>query len=380
MVLNHFLHKHNIAFDVIEIAGAGSPYWFATGEADYQTFWHCLFKDKKIEELPAGSAGKAVRRKLDVLMPDIVFAGAIAFPSGAACVRWANENRKKCVVFDDARLKDVPRRWYVNFIKRRVYSGVDAIFCPAPAWNETFRYFGFLDDQIFHGLNVVDNNFWEIKQAKYSKPKTRENYFLTIGRYVAKKNFIVLLKAYRRYVNRATNPRHLVIVGDGPDNDSLKSATLAMDLQNLVHFHPFLSQTELRSFYQNASWFILPSRYGETWGLVVNEAMASGLPVIVSDQVGCASTLVKDCVNGYTFSPENEEELATILLKAATIPEEDRENMGLKSQEIISDWNLDRFCTGVNEALHFVTDRDKRNPDLLGRLVMKVWKGRYRPV
>jgi hypothetical protein len=62
---------------VIEIAGVGSKYWFASGNADYHTTLHCLFPDNKIEDIPAGSAGKDVWEKLVVLVPDIVFAGAI---------------------------------------------------------------------------------------------------------------------------------------------------------------------------------------------------------------------------------------------------------------------------------------------------------------
>ena len=80
----------------------------------------------------------------------------------------------------------------------------------------------------------------------------------------------------------------------------------------MVHFYPFMSQEELKPFYHNASWFILPSRFGETWGLVVNEAMASGLPVLVSEQSGCASTLVKKGINGYTFSPNDENGLSDL--------------------------------------------------------------------
>ena len=108
-----------------------------------------------------------------------------------------------------------------------------------------------------------------------------------------------------------------------------------------------MSQEELRPFYHNASWFILPSRFGETWGLVVNEAMASGLPVLVSDQVGCASTLVKDGVNGYTFSPEDDNELSDLLFKIGTLNDDQRQDMGLSSMEIINEWGLNRFCKEI---------------------------------
>ena len=82
-------------------------------------------------------------------------------------MRWTIENKKRCVVFDNARLEDVPRNKIINYIKKQIYSAVDAVLCPAPSWNETFRYFGFTDDQIFHGLNVVDNSFWSEEDNKF---------------------------------------------------------------------------------------------------------------------------------------------------------------------------------------------------------------------
>lgn len=332
-----------------------------------------------MENVSSTDANSAMRRKLDELQPDIVFAGAIAFPSGAAAVRWAFENNKKCIVFDNARLQDVPRRWFVNFIKKKVYSAVDAILCPAPAWNDTFRYFGFTDGQIFYGLNVVDNSSWFAGELD-SETGLPERYFLAVGRQVSKKNFLLLLHSFHQYSNNAANPYHLVLIGDGTEHDQLVSYAQENKLEKLVHFYPFMSQVLLKSFYRNARWLVLPSRYGETWGLVVNEAMASGLPVLVSNQAGCASTLVKEEVNGFTFSPDNMVELTRLLLKAASLEEDQRKAMGRISEEIISEWGLERFCSSVYDAIKYASVTNKRMPDMLGRLIIKLWKGRYRPV
>ena len=106
---------------------------------------------------------------------------------------------------------------------------------------------------------------------------------------------------------------------------------------NTVHFLPFLSQARLKTIYRNATFFILPSKYGETWGLVVNEAMASRLPVLVSNQAGCASTLVKKGVNGFTFSPDNINELSELLYRMDKLTDQIRNEMGQKSREIISE-------------------------------------------
>ena len=136
----------------------------------------------------------------------------------------------------------------------------------------------------------------------------------------------------------------------------------------------------MRKIYKSALCFVLPSLFGETWGLVVNEAMASGLPVLVSEQAGCASTLVKNGVNGFTFSPDNEEELVNLFLKTGTISEEEQKMMGLKSCETILDWGLERFSSGIYDIINFVSFEKKRRTDLISKIIIKLWKGRYRPL
>lgn len=219
--LNNFLHSKGIYFEVIEIAGAGSPYNFDGSSNNQPEFWHCLFRSKRMEDIPIHIANRTLRAKLDELKPDIVFSGAIAFPSGAAAVRWTSENKSKVIIFDNARLQDVPRPRRVDFIKRRIYACTDAVFCPSPAWNETLNYFGLTNQQIFYGLNVVDNTFWQNHEA--DKPAGfPEDYILTIGRQIPKKNFLFLLKAYLGYSKRVLKPKDLVLIGDGPKRQILK--------------------------------------------------------------------------------------------------------------------------------------------------------------
>jgi len=376
--LYKFLEDKGIDLQVIEIAGAGSPYSFAVSNGTRPYYWHCLFPDMRMEEINSKRANYYLCNKLDEIRPDIVFCGAIAFPSGAAGVKWSVKNKKKCVVFDNARLQDVPRRWYINYLKKKIYSGSDAIFCPAPSWNKTFNYFGFTTDMIFYGLNAVDNSFWS--DNKHPGNELNYNFFITAGRQIPKKNFRFLLESYRLYCADKTNPLHLVFVGDGPDHEILVSKMSDYDIKDKIHFYQYLSQDKLRTLFHRANWFILPSKFGETWGNVVNEAMASGLPVLVSDLAGCASTLVKEGVNGFTFSPDDVNGLAKLLSKVASMSKEERKMMGRKSLEIISEWGLERFCSGVYEAIKYVSGNNKKTTDLLGKIIISLWQGRYRPV
>ncbi|MBI1284700.1 MAG: glycosyltransferase [Thiobacillus sp.] len=94
-------------------------------------------------------------------------------------------------------------------------------------------------------------------------------------------------------------PVKLLFAGSGELTDSLKQRANELDVP--VHFTGFLNQTEMWKAYVPADAFVLPSTHGETWGLVTNEAMLFGLPVIVSDQVGSGPDLVIDDETGYVF-------------------------------------------------------------------------------
>jgi 1,2-diacylglycerol 3-alpha-glucosyltransferase len=376
--LKDYLSGKGYEFHVIEIAGAGSPYDFYNQNRDSLSWWYCLFPGKRMEDIPSGTANKSLIKFLDQIQPDIVFSGAIAFPSGAASVKWALKNNKKCVIFDNARLNDVPRNFIINYIKKKIYSGVDAIFCPAPEWNETYNFFGINSGSIFYGLNVVDNSYW----SENTEPKPDslpERYFLAVGRQILKKNFLMLLRAYYAYTREVEDPAHLVLIGNGPRRSVLEHYRKEKKLDRVI-FLQFTDQTSLRPIYKNALAFILPSRYGETWGLVINEAMASGLPVMVSNQAGCSSTLVEEGKNGFTFSPFDDLPLSMHLLNISEMPEDKRLQMSARSKEIISNWDYNRFCRGVKEAIDYVCVSEKKDPDIIGDLLIKMWKGRYRPL
>jgi glycosyltransferase involved in cell wall biosynthesis len=381
--LTEYLKDDNISLSVIEIAGLGSPYIFDTQHVLVNKDWHILFPDHKIEELSADVIKPLLNGKLDSLNPDIVIAGPIAFYSGAISTSWAMKNNKKLIIFDDARIIDVKRPWWVDLIKKKIYSCVDAVFCPSPDWDSTYIYFGFKKEQIFYGVDVVDNKFWT-KDRGYLENTVSgfsgRKYFLSVGRQVPKKNLLFLLNAYSKYRQLHNNPLSLVLVGEGTETEKVSNFILKHDLNEVVEMQPFLTPGELKSVYQNASWFILPSIIGETWGLVVNEAMAAGLPVLVSDQAGCANVLVKEGVNGFVFSPENGDALADLLYKVSKMDETDRRSFCKSSAEIISEWDLDRFCKGITEAVKFVSLKQKADPDLISKLLIKFWKGRYRPL
>ena len=189
-----FLESKQIFLSVVEIAGVGSPYAFAQKNNENKN-WHILFPDRKMEELEDRKIKHAVDSILNSLSPDVVIAGAIAFPSGALATAWAKRHKKKVVIFDDAKIEDVPRGKMTTFIKQRIYKCVDAMLYPSEDWTETGLYWQFEGEQLFYGVDVVDNKFWEGDDVSREK----ENYFVSVGRAISEKNFKFLIEAFSQW-------------------------------------------------------------------------------------------------------------------------------------------------------------------------------------
>lgn len=374
-----FLKKKGINLFIIEIAGEGSPYSFEKSKAINIDNRHILFPEKKIEELDSRIIEKKLLQKLDELKPDAVIAGAIAFYSGAIATNWAVKKNKKLIIFDDAKLENVKRNFIIDWIKKNIYKNVNAIFCPAPDWNKTFEYFGFKQQQIFYGVNVVNNDFWSEDISSFNEIELPEKFILSVGRMIPQKNFFYLIAAYKEYISKTDNPLALVIVGDGPEKNKIDEFIKKEGLDSVYSF-PFQSQERLRTFYYKASYFVLASKYIETWGLVVNEAMAAGLPVILSNKVGCSTTLIEEGKNGYLFSPTDQNELTDILIKLHSFTDHQLQEMGKYSQKVIENWDINRFNSGLYDAIKFVLNNNFSNRTFVSRNIAKLWKGRYRPV
>jgi glycosyltransferase involved in cell wall biosynthesis len=154
----------------------------------------------------------------------------------------------------------------------------------------------------------------------------------------------------------------LVLLGDGPLRPTL-------NLHAHVQMPGFKQYPDLPAYYALAGAFIHASTT-EQWGLVVNEAMASGLPVLVSNRCGCAPDLVKDGMNGFTFDPYNVEQLAQLMLKisAFNFPLSD---FGVASQRIIANWGPERFASGLKAAAEMALKVGPVKPSIVQRLVLK---------
>lgn len=200
---------------------------------------------------------------------------------------------------------------------RWVYSHADFAFSPGTASDKYFLNAGFHSRQIFRAAHAVDNdwfkNFSGEEREALDKLKSQfhitedETIFLFAGKFTPKKNPLLLISAFCAIATDNPGAR-LFLVGDGILEEKMKSKcqSLPDSVAQRITILPFQDQPGMKLIYRLANVFVLPSAGpGETWGLSVNEALACGTPVIVSNQCGCAPDLVKDGINGYVFESGN---------------------------------------------------------------------------
>lgn len=167
-----------------------------------------------------------------------------------------------------------------------------------------------------------------------------------------------LLEAYSRFIadTQPAQRPYLVVVGDGEQRAQLEAQAQNLRLED-VRFAGFRNQSELPRFFQLADVFVLPSRH-EPWGLIVNEAMASGCPVIVSTDVGCHADLITDGIEGCVFPVGDIPALTQALHQVFSSPQTPA-IMGEAARRRISTWTYEEDVQGLRRALATTTRMTK---------------------
>ena len=362
----------------IEVASQDESYGFPKETKGSESI--CCFPGSSYHGHTAREIYGKVSEVLNRVEPDIVFCPATPFPEGMAGIAYTRRRSKKAVMMDDAWELTDNRGFLIRQVKRLIHRNVDAAFIPAPSHKQYYQKLNFPEDRIIYGMNAVDNEYFsavpdKVRNRPLDFPLTNKfpvNYFLFVGRFLHRKGIDNLINAYNRYrMNCVEEAWSLVLVGKGPVFDSM--SRLAENSPNIIFAGPQYGY-DLCVYYSMASVFVCPS-ISEPWGLVINEAMASGLPVLVSKGCGAAKTLVKNGKNGWTFPPGDENALYNLMLRISALHPAELQEMGDRSREIIADWSLDRFADGALSALT-LPKRPSAGP--ISNALTFLWKGHVR--
>lgn len=178
-------------------------------------------------------------------------------------------------------------------------------------------------------------------------PVDESPVILAVGRLIPQKGPLILLQAFARL--RARMPSALMYVGSGPLGPAIEAESRRLGLKD-VHFPGFIEQSKIVRAYLASDLLVLPSVTNEPWGMVVNEAMVCGLPVIVSDRVGSGSDLVRNGVNGFVVKAGDVDALERGLVELVSSSEM-RRRFGAASSELIQDWTHERAAAALATAV-----------------------------
>lgn len=261
-------------------------------------------------------------------------------------------------------LRARPRR--VRVFHRLLLSRFDAVLAIGKSNREFYLRYGVPQKRIFSCPYFVENDRFagqhhrdvgdrDALRAGWGIPEGH-TCFLFVGKLEPKKRILDLLRALDR-ARGSSAAVHLLVVGAGELMEEARQFAAGNQLP--ITFAGFLNQSEITRAYAAGDCLVLPSDFGETWGLVVNEAMACGLPAIVSDRVGCGPDLIEEGVTGAVFPFADISALSRKLVALASDPG-NLARMGRQACERIKDYSVESAAAGTMRAIEFVTKTQSR--------------------
>ena len=332
-----------------------------------------------------GIINPSLIQQVEKFKPNAILVYGWKFQSHLKLMRYFHGKAPILFRGDSTLLDEAPGFSFKKFLRfsflKWVYNHVDIALSPGKASDDYFTASGLKAKQIVRAPHTVDNDFFssDNEQKEQAAKAWRHQLgipeehkvFLFAGKLEPKKDPELLITAFSKLLQQRQDI-HLIIVGNGIFEEKLK--TLVSDLSNSltpdvchltsdscllnshvshltshVYFIPFQNQSNMPIIYRMADVFVLPSKGpGETWGLAVNEAMASGRPVIVSNKCGSASELIEEGINGHKFEAGNE---SSLLQSMENMLEQDLSLMGNASKSKIDHLNHQTFF----DALESIT-------------------------
>ena len=277
-----------------------------------------VHEDDPLRHRLAEALARRVREALQRHQPEVIAIPGWSDPAALAALGWGLNHGVPCVVMSESTALDEPRRPWKEWVKSRVVQLCSAGLAGGTPHVEYLATLGLPREQVFPGYDAVDNDHFfsgaQAARANDSAERARlqlpPRFLLASSRFVAQKNLPTLLESFARYSQEVgENAWKLVLLGDGLLRTELLELRRTLHLKDAVLLPGFKQYDELPAYYGLAGAFVHASTR-EPWGLVVNEAMAAGLPVLVSERCGCARDLVVSGENGFVFNPADPRELA----------------------------------------------------------------------
>ena len=263
---------------------------------------------------------------------------------------------------DHARRRGTLKNWARDTALRWLYRRCAALLHVGQRSREHFRRLGFESEARHFSPYCVDTTPFRTDEAARAELRGPARHELGVtedqlviafcGKLSPRKGPDLLLDALRQLPAGERARCVLLLVGDGEMKGELLSRAAAVPAVSLRHVG-FKPQRELSAYYHAADLFVLPSRHGETWGLVVNEALHHGVPTVVSEAVGCAPDLVEPGRSGEVCAVDSASALAGALARA--LPLVGAESVRKQCRRKLEGYTVARAAEGIATAYHAVT-------------------------
>ncbi len=329
--------------------------------------WHIYTDDIRFsyEVLPswrwrAGKHSLLVNRglwlALDAARPQAIVCGGYNYPASWGSLWWARRRNVRFVLWTESNQRDQRSgRAGVEWLKRYFVNSCNAFVVPGKSSFAYLRTLGVSEEAIFTAPNAVDNTFFatQAEVARCHPAAFREKFglprrfILFVGRLIPEKGVFDLLEGYAKLESGLRSEVGLVFAGDGVSREELVQRAKRIS-PGTVCFPGFAQREDLAGLYALAETLVLPT-HSDTWGLVVNEAMACGLPIIVSSVAGCSADLVEEGWNGYVVPSQDSEKLSVAIKSLVGQPERKRQ-MSARSLERIRSYSPEACADGLAEA------------------------------
>lgn len=338
----------------IEVAGRDHYAWNPV-QGEFPFHRTTLFRDRDYESLPKTELVRAVRNHLDEIQPDAVAINGWSVPEAMAALGWCRKHGRIAILMSET---FTPSRSRIKeWVKKRRVRKFDAAIVGGAWHREYLNRLGFPVHKIAIGYDAVDNEFFArgADQARSAADALRrqyglpDKYFFANTRFLPRKNIHGLLTAYAEVASKVDG-WELVISGSGQMESEWKRVAQELEIADRVRWCGFLQYEQLPTYYGLAACFVHPA-HEEPWGLVVNEACAAGLPVIVGNRVGAACELARQGENGYVVDSKSQTQLGNALLQMAAATEAERQAMGACSRRLVNELTPERFGSSLRELI-----------------------------
>jgi glycosyltransferase involved in cell wall biosynthesis len=295
-------------------------------------------------------------RALTRFRPNSILCGGYNHPAFWEALAWSKFHSAHFAAWIESTSQDQRNsRALAHLVKRFFVRKCSAFAVPGKSASEYVRSMGIPAERIHTAPNAVDNHRFAAlaNSVRERDPQCRaelglpQRYFLYAGRIVQEKGVFQSLESYARLAPALRSQIGLVFVGDGSAKRELMERTAEAQLGNVI-FPGFAQRDQLAAFYALAEVLVFPT-LSDPWGLVVNEAMACGLPIIATDVAGCTADLVQDGQNGYVIPAGNVGRLAEAMAAFARDPKL-ASGMGASSARLIESFSPESCAAGLAAA------------------------------